>query len=192
MALRYDTAFLESEDYDLWARLLEVADGDNLPRRSSSTGGTTGQASERRASCSVDCQRQVALRQIEAVAPALTDERAELAWRAGAGLALPAGQWDSAADALEELVDAASAARTAAPRPAWPAAERHWRSHVRRRGERPRERRGCVTRPAAVARASRRDRAADALGAGRSGRRARARCRCPSVAGAGRTTARSA
>ena len=29
--LRYDTSFGESEDYDLWSRLLEVADGDNLP-----------------------------------------------------------------------------------------------------------------------------------------------------------------
>ena len=28
--LRYDTSFGESEDYDLWARLLDVADGDNV------------------------------------------------------------------------------------------------------------------------------------------------------------------
>ena len=28
--LRYDTSFEESEDFDLWARLLEHADGDNL------------------------------------------------------------------------------------------------------------------------------------------------------------------
>ena len=30
-SLRYEADFLESEDYDLWARLLEVADGDNIP-----------------------------------------------------------------------------------------------------------------------------------------------------------------
>ena len=29
-ALRYDTGFDESEDYDLWSRLLDVADGDNV------------------------------------------------------------------------------------------------------------------------------------------------------------------
>ena len=29
--LRYDTSFGESEDYDLWARLLSLAKGDNVP-----------------------------------------------------------------------------------------------------------------------------------------------------------------
>ena len=38
--LRYDTSFEESEDYELWSRLLDVADGDNLPDPSSSTACT--------------------------------------------------------------------------------------------------------------------------------------------------------
>ena len=38
--LRYDHAFEESEDYDLWARLLRVAEGDNVRLASSCTAST--------------------------------------------------------------------------------------------------------------------------------------------------------
>ena len=104
--LRYDTSFAESEDYDLWARLLDVADGDNVPAALVLYRRHAAQASTRRAELQLDCQRRVALRQIEPIAPGLTGQRAELAWRAGGGLALPAGTARQAADALRELVEA--------------------------------------------------------------------------------------
>ena len=41
-------SFEESEDYELWSRLLEVAEGDNVPSRSSSIASIREQASHRR------------------------------------------------------------------------------------------------------------------------------------------------
>jgi glycosyltransferase involved in cell wall biosynthesis len=104
--LRYDTTFGESEDYDLWARLLEVAEGDNVPRPLVLYRKHESQASTRRAALQRDCQRRVALRQLGALAPSLDESRAELAWLAGAGLPLPAGAESEAAAALRELVEA--------------------------------------------------------------------------------------
>ena len=104
--LRYDPAFGESEDYDLWARLLAVADGDNVRDGLVLYRKHESQASARRAALQRECQRRVALRQIAAVAPGLGEERAELAWLAGAGLPLTAGAAGAAADALTELVRA--------------------------------------------------------------------------------------
>ena len=68
--LRYDTSFGESEDFDLWARLLEHADGDNLPEALVLYRKHPAQASTRRAELQRECQRRVALRQIAALAPA--------------------------------------------------------------------------------------------------------------------------
>ena len=104
--LRYDTSFAESEDYDLWARLLAHADGDNLPEPLVLYRRHAGQASTRRADVQRACQRRVALRQIAELAPRMAEERAELAWLAGAGRALPPGAAGDAAAALGELVDA--------------------------------------------------------------------------------------
>jgi glycosyltransferase involved in cell wall biosynthesis len=104
--LRYDTSFAESEDYDLWARMLEVADGDNVPTALVLYRRHAGQASTRRAELQLECRRRVALRQIEQIVPNLAGHRAELAWRAGGGLALPAGTARQAADTLRELVEA--------------------------------------------------------------------------------------
>ncbi len=104
--LRYDTSFGESEDYDLWARLLEVAQGDNVAEALVLYRKHEGQASARRAEMQRACQRRVALRQIERVAPALDAPARELAWRAGAGLPLEPGTAIAAADALVELVRA--------------------------------------------------------------------------------------
>jgi glycosyltransferase involved in cell wall biosynthesis len=104
--LRYDTAFGESEDYDLWARLLAVADGDNVRDPLVLYRKHSEQASARRAMLQRECQREVALRQIAALAPALDGVRAELAWLAGAGLPIPEGSAADAGDALRELVRA--------------------------------------------------------------------------------------
>jgi glycosyltransferase involved in cell wall biosynthesis len=84
--LRYDPSFAESEDYDLWARLLDVADGDNVRDALVLYRKHATQASARRAALQRECQRSVALRQIAAWSLARarvsTGERARLAPRA--------------------------------------------------------------------------------------------------------------
>jgi glycosyltransferase involved in cell wall biosynthesis len=104
--LRYDASFGESEDFDLWARLLDVADGDNVPQALVLYRKHETQASARRAALQRDCQRRVALRQIGGLAPDLDDAASEHAWLAGAGLPLPAGAAREAAAALRLLVEA--------------------------------------------------------------------------------------
>ena len=47
--LRYDTYFDESEDFELWTRLLSVIDGDNIPDAMVLYRQHPGQASRRRA-----------------------------------------------------------------------------------------------------------------------------------------------
>jgi glycosyltransferase involved in cell wall biosynthesis len=79
--LRYDPDFLESEDYDLWTRLFEFADGDNLHEPLVLKRVHAGQASQRRRDVQESFQRRVALREIGRVAP---DVNAEAAWRVGA------------------------------------------------------------------------------------------------------------
>ncbi|MDX6387227.1 MAG: hypothetical protein QOD85_1029, partial [Gaiellaceae bacterium] len=83
--LRYDPSFLESEDYDLWTRLFAVADGDNLRDALVLKRVHAGQASLRRADVQESFARRVALREIGRVAPGLSAEDAELAWRLGSG-----------------------------------------------------------------------------------------------------------
>ena len=79
--LRYDPEFLESEDYDLWARLFAFDDGDNLREPLVLKRVHAGQASQRRGDVQKSFQRRVALREIGRVAPHVDAERA---WRAGA------------------------------------------------------------------------------------------------------------
>ena len=104
--LRYDTSFAESEDYDLWSRLLAVADGDNLREPLVLYRRHPAQASTRRADIQRACQRRVALGQIAELVPGMGEERAELAWLVGSGRELPPDSAAAAADALGELVDA--------------------------------------------------------------------------------------
>jgi glycosyltransferase involved in cell wall biosynthesis len=79
--LRYDPAFLESEDYDLWTRLFAYTDGDNVQDALVLKRVHPGQASQDRRELQESFQRQVALREINRLAP---DVDAELAWRVGA------------------------------------------------------------------------------------------------------------
>jgi glycosyltransferase involved in cell wall biosynthesis len=104
--LRYDAEYLESEDYDLWTRLLTHAEGDNLAEPLVLYRVHPGQASRARRGIQRDFQRQVALREIERVAPDLGRERAELAWRIGAGEPVEPGQLADAAAALVDLWEA--------------------------------------------------------------------------------------
>ena len=123
--LRYDERFAESEDYDLWARLLDVGDGDNLeeplvlyrvhPGAGDARGGGTCSA---RSSARWRCGRS------PATAPGLGDARAELAWRVGAGEpvapeeAEQAGGVPRAAYGASRPLHGASRARWAAARAA--------------------------------------------------------------------------
>jgi glycosyltransferase involved in cell wall biosynthesis len=87
--LRYDPAYLESEDYDLWSRLLELGDGANLAEPLVLKRVHAGQASLRRSDLQESFQQQVALREITRLAPELGAEGAELAWRLGSGRGSP-------------------------------------------------------------------------------------------------------
>ena len=62
--LRYDTSFEESEDYELWSRLLDVAEGDNLPDPLVLYRVHAAQASQRRRELQRECQLRVARRRI--------------------------------------------------------------------------------------------------------------------------------
>jgi glycosyltransferase involved in cell wall biosynthesis len=104
--LRYDPEYLESEDYDLWARLLAHADGDNLSEPLVLYRVHAGQASQARRDLQRDFQRRVALREIRRVAPDLDPEPAELAWRVGAGLPIQEARLDDAAAAYLTLLEA--------------------------------------------------------------------------------------
>ena len=103
--LRYDPEYLESEDYDLWSRLLMVASGDNLAEPLVLRRIHARQATRRRADLQRSFQRRVALREIGSLAPALGEHSAELAWRVGAGLELPGGSAPGAASAFLALLD---------------------------------------------------------------------------------------
>jgi hypothetical protein len=81
LGLRYDTSFFESEDYDLWARLLQHAEGANVAEPLVLKRVHAGQASQRRGDVQETFQRQVALREIERVA---SNVDADGAWRVGA------------------------------------------------------------------------------------------------------------
>lgn len=81
--LRYGTTFLESEDYDLWTRLLATgAEGGNVDEALVFKRVHAGQASLARSDVQRSFQRRVALREIERTAP---DVDAEAAWSFGIG-----------------------------------------------------------------------------------------------------------
>jgi glycosyltransferase involved in cell wall biosynthesis len=101
--LRYDPAFLESEDYDLWTRLFAFADGANLREPLVEKRVHPGQASVRRGGVQQSFQRQVALREIARLAPGLGEEQAELAWGLGSGRVAPTKE---AGEALLDLLAA--------------------------------------------------------------------------------------
>jgi glycosyltransferase involved in cell wall biosynthesis len=103
-ALRYDTSYPESEDYELWARLLQVADGANVPEPLVLYRVHAAQATQRRRGLQREFQLQVARREISLVAPGLDERAAELAWRIGAHEPVDASILDEAADAFVELL----------------------------------------------------------------------------------------
>ena len=104
--LRYDPGYLESEDYDLWTRLLAHAEGDNLTEPLVLYRVHPGQASQARGGLQRTFQERVSLREIERVAPEMGAERVELARRVGAGLPLEAERLEDGAYAYVDLLHA--------------------------------------------------------------------------------------
>ena len=97
--LRYDTSFLESEDYDLWTRLLATgAEGGNLPDALVLKRVHAGQASRRRGELQRSFQRRVALREIERIAP---DVDAGAAWSFAVGRSRDANAYRALLAAFE-------------------------------------------------------------------------------------------
>jgi glycosyltransferase involved in cell wall biosynthesis len=86
--LRYDESFGESEDFDLWTRVLEHAEADALPEALVLYRLHPAQASQRRGELQRELGRTIALRQIATTAPGLTEDEVELAWRFGFRLPL--------------------------------------------------------------------------------------------------------
>lgn len=108
--LLYDAAYRESEDYDLWTRLLRVGAGMNLLAPQLLYRRHAAQASAQRSELQRSFQRRVALRQIRETAPDLDEDRATLAWALGSGQPVPDDRLDDAVDALSGLVAAFGAA----------------------------------------------------------------------------------
>jgi glycosyltransferase involved in cell wall biosynthesis len=98
--LCYDVDYAESEDYDLWMRLLQHAEGANTAEPLVLYRIHERQATRRRRHLQRDFQREVALREIAAVAPELTPEEAEGAWLLGSS------EGAGSAEAFERLLEA--------------------------------------------------------------------------------------
>jgi len=102
--LRYDERFGESEDYELWTRLLAVTEGDSVPEPLVLHRLHPQQASRRRGDLQRSLAREVSLRRIGELAPELTDGRAGLARAAALGDEVAPGDVEDAAEALLELL----------------------------------------------------------------------------------------
>jgi glycosyltransferase involved in cell wall biosynthesis/GT2 family glycosyltransferase len=115
--LRYEPGFLESEDYELWTRVLRFGEGDNIQQPLVLYRVHATQASQARRDLQLEFQRRVALGEIARAAPDLGPESVELAWRVGAGEEVGDRLEDALAGftALAETF-AGGAARTAAAR----------------------------------------------------------------------------
>lgn len=103
--LRYDTSYAESEDYDLWTRVLEVGTGRNLDEPLVLYRVHAAQASQQRRELQRDLQQRVAFRAMSRLAPELSDTDADLAWRLGIGEPIPPEQLGDALEAFRSLVD---------------------------------------------------------------------------------------
>ncbi len=104
--LRYDPAFLESEDYDLWARVLGTGDGANLSEPLVLYRVHPGQASQARRALQRTHQLDVARREIVRVAPHLSAKEIDLAWSLGVGERVEPASIEEAECAYTELARA--------------------------------------------------------------------------------------
>jgi glycosyltransferase involved in cell wall biosynthesis len=102
--LRYDESFGESEDFELWTRVLAHAEADSLEELLVLYRLHPEQASQRRAALQQDLGRRIALAQIAATAPTLSEVDVDLAWRFGFHRELNPADVERAAAAYVELV----------------------------------------------------------------------------------------
>ncbi|HET9462050.1 MAG TPA: glycosyltransferase [Gaiellaceae bacterium] len=103
---RFDPSFLESEDYDLWARVLATGDGANVSEALVLYRVHAGQASQARRELQRAHQLDVARREMARVAPHMSAGEIELAWRIGMGERGAPASLDEAAAAYVELARA--------------------------------------------------------------------------------------
>ena len=101
--LRYDTTFGESEDYDLWTRVLEDAEGDCVDSPLVLHRLHPQQASRRRGELQRSLAAQVSTRQIDGLAPDLGEREATLARSIWLGGDVAPGDISDATDAFVEL-----------------------------------------------------------------------------------------
>ena len=101
--LRYDTAFGESEDYDLWTRVLQEAEGDCVDAPLVLHRLHSQQASRRRSELQRSLAQQVSARQIAALAPDIGEREATLARSIWLGADSVPDDVSDAADAFVEL-----------------------------------------------------------------------------------------
>jgi glycosyltransferase involved in cell wall biosynthesis len=111
----YDAGDASAEDYDLWSRLLAVADGDNIPEPLLLYRRHSGQASARRAEHQLALRRQIAVARILDLAPRLGADGAELAWLVGDAQAVDPSRATDAVDAYLGLLDAFGRSREVTP-----------------------------------------------------------------------------
>jgi glycosyltransferase involved in cell wall biosynthesis len=102
--LRYDTSYGESEDYELWTRVLLVTDGDSIEAPLVLHRLHPGQASRRRSGLQRSLAHAISMRSIEAIAPELSGRHAGLARDVALGAPVPGVEAEQAVDAFVELV----------------------------------------------------------------------------------------
>jgi glycosyltransferase involved in cell wall biosynthesis len=102
--LRYDVSYGESEDYDLWTRLLDVTEGDAVEQPLVLHRLHAAQASRLRGGLQRSLSLAISLREIAELAPLLSRERAELARQVALGGDLPAADAEDAVAAYVELL----------------------------------------------------------------------------------------
>jgi glycosyltransferase involved in cell wall biosynthesis len=102
--LRYDTSYGESEDYDLWTRVLDVSDGDCVEAPLVLHRLHEGQSSARHGPLQRTLAEQVSLGRIAALAPELSERDATLARQVWLGAKLARGDIDDGIAAFAGLV----------------------------------------------------------------------------------------
>ena len=107
--LVYDPAFSVTQDYELWGRLLDVVDGDNIPEPLLLYRAHAAQASATKAGLQTDLRRRLALERIARAAPGLDEQAVELAWLVGDVRPVPGGREVDACEAFVALLDAVDA-----------------------------------------------------------------------------------
>jgi glycosyltransferase involved in cell wall biosynthesis len=101
--LRYDTSYGESEDYDLWTRVLEFVEGDSVEAPLVLHRLHPQQATRRRGELQRSLAAKISMRQIAALAPDLGEREAALARSIWLGGDIPDEDVAEAAAAFIEL-----------------------------------------------------------------------------------------